>query len=137
MNNENDKYIELIRQLKAAQVTLPNPQKLTSRTMLSIEAMSKKKSYIKPLTVIFWTSSIAAALLIGLFLPRKFFSSTNVEHKNLNVSPNYNLPVVGNNIYSEKSTVFNEFNRLIQLKKERQEAQRSFYLTLINKHKIS
>ena len=136
MNNENDKYTELINRIKAEQVKLSNPQALTSRIMRDIELLSKKKIYDKTLRVISLISSFAALLLVGLFVFEQFSHSPNMEeYKSSNRTVNSVLSNYNTNGYIENSNDLNELNKLIQIKKERQKRQKTFYL-IINKYKI-
>jgi hypothetical protein len=135
MNSENGKYTELIDRIKAAQVNLSNPQEFTSKVMQDIERLSKKENHSKMLYIISLTFSIAASLLIGLFVLEQFLLSNIEEHKNLNITEVYVLPVDNKNIHSEKSNVVNKFNTLINRNKERQKQQQAIYLK-ISKYKI-
>ena len=136
MNNENDKYTELIDLIKTKQVELSNPQAFTSRIMHDIEFLSKKKIYDKTLHVISLISSFAALLLVGLFVFEQFSHSPKMEeYKSSNRAVNSVLPNYNTNCYIENSNDLNELNKLIQIKKERQKRQKTFYL-IINKYKI-
>ena len=134
MNNENSKYTELIDRIKTTQVKFSHPQKLSSKIMLDVEFLSKKKTDSKILRVVSLISSIAAVLLIGLFVFEQFLSSANMEkHKRSNIAAVYVLYAVNKNTHIEKSTALNEFNKLIQMKKERQKKRQTFY-SIINKY---
>ena len=135
MNNENDKYAELINQIKVLQVKLPDSQRLTSKIMDNIELLSKRKTYIKVLNVIIITSSIAASLLIGLFVFEQFLIPNNLEHKKIHIVSTCTSTTYDKNASIEKQTTLTAFNSLIQLKKERQKKQQAFN-SIINKYKI-
>jgi hypothetical protein len=129
------KYAEIIGKIKELQPSISDPQKLTSKTMNSIELLSKKKNHSQMLTIISWISSIAASFLVGLFLFEYFLSYENVEYKNSKISTNYYIPVYEINMDNERSIGWSEINQIILHKNDRQKKLLSFYSNLINKHK--
>jgi len=136
MNTENDKYTELINQIKATQAKISNPQEFALKIMHSIELLSKEKKHNNILSIISLTSSIAASFFIGLFVFEQFLPPNNTEeYKNSNITSAYTLPTYDKNFSIEKATTFTEFSTLMQTKKERQEKQQAFYSNLINKYK--
>ena len=131
MNTKDDKYSELINQIKTLDVKLSNPQKLASRIISDIELLPKKKNNDKILRIISLMSSIAASLLIGLFVFEQYFLPLNMEDKSLNAT---SFPY--KSVYFEKSNPLNDFEKWIQIK-ECQQKRQNLYLNIINKHKIS
>jgi hypothetical protein len=121
MNTEKDIYSELINRIKVSQPTISDPQGLTSATMQRIEHLSKKKNDSKILHIMSLTSSIAASLLIGLFVFEQFTPPTNTETNTSTAMPVYNVSICSINDYIE----------FMQIKKERQK----LYSNLINKYK--
>jgi hypothetical protein len=132
---KNEKYMELLDQIKVLQPTIVDSERLTANIMQSIEKMPQKRIRKQTLTVVSWTSSIAASLLIGLFLFEQVMIPTSNELKTLAL-PVYSRTVLCKNINIEKQTTLTNFNDWIDLKKERQKRQQAFYIGIINKHKI-
>jgi predicted type IV restriction endonuclease len=95
--------------------------------MQRIEKLSKNKNQGKGLRILSLTSSIAASLLIGLFVFEQYFPSINTEDN----SSITNLYICKSDNYIEKPTALSEFNQLMQMKKERQK----LYANLVNKYK--
>ena len=129
MNNENEKYTELISQIKATQAKISNPQKLTLQTMQHIENLSTKGKN-KTLIFVSWASSIAASLLIGLFVFEQFTLPNNTE----NITSVYTSPAHEKIVFICKSTTLTDLNEWMQLKKERQKKQQTIN-SIINKYK--
>ena len=111
MKNEKDRYTEWIEQIKMFQPKIADPQKLILKTMQSVECLSKKKERNKTLIIVSWVSSIAASVLIALFLFEQFAPSTNVEYTSSKIRPDW---------------VF---------KGEHSKKQRELYLNVVVKHK--
>ena len=128
-NNNDDKYSELINQIKALEVKLSNPQQLADKTISRIELLEKKKKENKILPLISLISSIAASLLIGLFVFEQYFLPLNMEDKSLNATS-----FSDKTVYFEKSNSFNDFDKCLQIKKSQQKRQ-SLYTNIINKYK--
>jgi len=136
MNNKDDKYSELINQIKTLDVKLPNEQELAEKIIASIEFLAQKKNDNKILRIISFASSIAASLLIGLFIIEQYFTSINMECESLNTTSVYAVPFPEKNIYCEKTNTPYDFNKWIQIK-ERQAKRQSFYSNIISKYKTS
>ena len=120
MNKQNDKYTELVNRIKATQVKISEPQKLTEKTMQAVEVLSQRKSHTI-LRIVSLTSSIAASFFIGLFVFEQFLPQNNAENR------------ISEPIFIEKTT-FTDLNALMQQKKERQKKQQTFN-SIINKYK--
>jgi hypothetical protein len=129
MNNENDKYTALISQIKATQVSIPDPQKLTLQMMQRIENLPQKRNN-KTLLFVSWASSIAASLLIGLFVFEQFTLSNNTENR----TSAYISSAYEKSVFMDKSTTLADLNTWMQLKKERQKKQETIN-SIINKYK--
>jgi len=130
MNNAEDKYTEIIDQIKVLQPQMPDPQRLISKTMDSIEMLSKKKRGNKALTILSLSSSIAASVLIGLFL---FETYSPLQDKELRSSKTASVHVMP--AMMQNPTTLSEINKILRVKKQRQQEQRTLYLSLIDKHK--
>jgi len=135
MNNDKDEYTELLNQIKIWQPQIPDPQKLISKTMDSVEMLSKKERGNKILAVISLASSIAASVLIGLFLFETFLPLKNEELKRSKTTSVYVVPVLMENMNMENPTTLSHFNKVLNIKKQRQQEQRALYLSLIDKYK--
>jgi len=135
MNNDKDKYAELIDRIKVWQPQISDPQRLISRTMDSVETLSKKKRGNKILAVISLASSIAASILIGLFLFETFLPLKSEELKSSKVASVYAAPALMENMNIEKPKTLSEFNKILSIKKQRRQEQRALYLSLIDKYK--
>jgi hypothetical protein len=129
MNNE--KYNELIDRIKGIQPQMNDPQGFTTKTMQRIEFESNKKTPYALLRVITIASSIAASLLIGLFLFEHYSlpEKVNLNHSNY-ISINVNLPE------TEGLTSIAAFHHYLSIKKEKQKNYRTLYSNIINKHQI-
>jgi hypothetical protein len=136
MNNETKKYEELVKQIKATPPVMADPEKLTARILQRIENTPQKKNRNKTLAGVSWVTSIAASLLIGLFLFEQLTTSTNREHQNAKISDRYFSLVLDKNRNIEKQNTLTNFNDWLRIKKERQKKQQAFYSSIINKHKI-
>ena len=130
MNNAEDKYTEIIDRIKVLQPQTPDPQRLISKTMDSIEMLSEKKRGNKILTVLSLSSSIAASVLIGLFL---FETYSPLQDKELRSSKTASVHVMP--AMMQNPTTLSEINKILRVKKQRQQEQRTLYLSLIDKHK--
>ena len=132
MNNDKDKYAELIDRMKTLQPQIPDPQRLISKTMDSIEIISKRKDQNKILTFVSISSSIAASFLIGMFLFEMLLLPKNNEFTSSKIMPVNIMPALeGNN-----PTTLSEFSKILIIRKERQIEQRALYSNFINKYKI-
>ena len=132
MNSEDKKYSELINQIKALEVNLPNPQDFTERTMSAIELLPKKKSSNTFLSIISITSSIAASFLIGLFVFEQFATPQNIEFTSSKIMPVSVSPISKTN--GEELLTMNDFNIILNSIKEQHKKRQSFNL-IINKYK--
>ena len=129
----NDPYTELVNQVKNLQPKIIDSQRLTSNIMQNIEKVDSPNKYRRVLTIISWSSSIAASLLIALFLFEQFLpqNAAKFETSQILSIP----PVIYNiDINSEKNATFSDFNHFLRIKKERQQTQRRLYSHFINKH---
>jgi len=132
MNNDKDKYAELVDRIKTLQPQIPDPQRLISKTMDSIEIISKRKDQNKILTFVSISSSIAASFLIGMFLFEMLLLPKNNEFTSSKIMPvNITPALEGNN-----PTTLSEFSKILIIRKERQIEQRALYSNFINKYKI-
>ena len=120
MNSENEKYTALINRIKAEQAQIPDTQRLTQQTMQRIENLPQKKTSNKMFQFVSWTSSIAASLLIGLFVLEQSLPSNNIEYQS-NMASVPVLPTYDKQVLTEKITVLTQLNALMQLKKEYQQ----------------
>jgi hypothetical protein len=130
MNSKTDKYTELIERIKATQAKISDPQKLTLKTMHSIELSLQKKSNNKTLSIVSWASSIAASLLIGLFVFEQLTAPTEMAFTSSKIMPVY----ISEDNNMEKPTTINDFKQLLNNKIERQKKQQNFN-SIINKYK--
>jgi hypothetical protein len=134
MKNENEKYAEIVAQIKRMQPIIPDTERLTTDIMQRIEGSSQKKTPNKTLTIVSWTTSIAASILIGLFLFEQFTLPTNSKLTNSKLPDNYIHSFLHKNVETE--TAITDFNDWIRVKMERQKRQQALYSNIINKHKI-
>lgn len=129
MNSGKDTYNDILNQIKALQPKIPDSQRLISKTMDSIEIVSKKKSGNKILTILSLSSSIAASLLIGLFLFEMFLLPENKELKSSQIPPVHVIPASEKNMDIENPMTLSEFRKTLNIKKK----QHSLYTSLVNK----
>ena len=131
--NEKGKYTELMNQIKATQPKISDPQRLSSETMQRIEKLPQKKDNNKRLTLVSWTSSIAASLLIGLFVFEQFAVPTRSKFISYATPSDYIFYISEiNNM--KKQTTMNDFKHLLNSKIDRQKKQQTLNL-IINKYK--
>ena len=135
MNNDRDKYTELIDRIKAWQPQIPDSQRLISKTMDNVEMLSKKKKGNKILAVISLASSIAASVLIGLFLFETYSPLQDKEFQSSKTTSVNVMPALMGNMKMENPTTLSDFYKILNTKKQRQQEQRTFYLSLIDKYK--
>jgi len=135
MNNDKDKYTELIDRIKTWQPQISDPQNLILKTMNSVEMLSKKKRGNKILAVLSLASSIAASVLIGLFLFETFLPLKNEELQSSKVASAYVTPALMENMNKENPTTLSDFNKILSVKKQRRQEQRTLYLSLIDKYR--
>jgi len=135
MNNVEDKYTEIIAQIKALQPQISDPQRLISKTMDSVEMLSKKKKGNKILTVISLASSIAASVLIGLFLFETYLPLQDKEMQSSKTASVRVMPALMENMNVENSMTLSEINKILNIKKQRRQEQCFLYLSLIDKYK--
>jgi hypothetical protein len=124
------KYEELMAQIKSTQPVIFDAERLTDNIKQKIEKVPQKKSKNKMLSIATWTSSIAASVLIGLFLFEQFMIPTNNNHQSSNI-PEIYLSAG----FNEKQTVLTDFNDWFRTKKEHQKKQQPFYSSIINHYK--
>ena len=124
------KYEELIAQIKSTQPVIFDAERLTDHILQKIEQMPQKKSQSKMLSIVTWTSSIAASVLIGLFLFEQFMIPSNNNHQSSNI-PEISL----NSFFYEKQTVLTDFNDWFRIKKEQQKKQQALYASIMNHYK--
>ena len=135
MNNVEDKYTEIIDRIKVLQPQISDPQRLISKTMDSVEMLSKKKKGNKILTVLSFASSIAASVLIGLFLFETYLPLQDKEIQSSKTASVRVMPALMENMNMENSMTLSEINKIINIKKQRRQEQRALYLSLIDKYK--
>jgi len=135
MNNAEDKYTEIIDQIKALQPQIADPQRLISKTMNRVEMLSKKKRGNKVLAVLSFASSIAASVLIGLFLFETYLPLQDKELQSSKTASVYVAPALMENMNMENPLTLSEFNKILNTKKQRRQEQRTLYLSLIDKYK--
>ena len=124
------KYEELMAQIKSTQPVIFDAERLTANILQKIEKVPQKKSKNKMLSIATWISSIAASVLIGLFLFEQFMIPTNNNHQSSNI-PEIYLSAG----FNEKQTVLTDFNDWFRTKKEHQKKQQAFYSSIINHYK--
>ena len=132
MNSEDKKYNELIHQIKALEVKMPNSQDFTEKTMSAIELLPQKKSSNKFLSILSVTSSMAASFLIGLFVFEQLETPQNIEFTSSKIMPVSVSPIYKTN--GEELLTMNDFNCLLNSIKEQRKKQQSLNL-IINKYK--
>lgn len=131
---KNEQYNELVNQVKNLQPRIVDSQRLTSTIMQHIERVNHSNKYHRILTIVSWSSSIAALLLIALFLFEQFFPQDTTKYENYKILSISNTNVYTINANLEENVNFSDFNRFLRIKKERQEKQRRLYSNFINKH---
>lgn len=131
MNNENEKYTAFIHQIKNTKVQISDTQKLTSQIMQRIEHLPQKKGNNKTFLFVSWTSSIAASLLIGLFIFEQFLQPNTMDYNQLDTVYTCTSIDYEKNYCMEKSTNIYTF---MQLRKEHQK-KNQIVNSIINKYK--
>ncbi|MDR0205745.1 MAG: hypothetical protein LBI45_00565 [Bacteroidales bacterium] len=130
----NDLYIELTNKIKNLQPKISDSQILTANIMHNVERLKHKNKYYRILTVTSWSSSIAASLLIALFLFEQFLPQNNTKIENPQILSISTTTVYSIDINSEKTATFYDFNQFLRIKKERQQKHRRSYSYIIDKH---
>lgn len=139
MKDKDQKYNELIGRIRSERPTPDNPQELTSEILSSIERLScdekisSGRSMMEmPLKIIFRVSSVAAVLLISLFI---------LERSAPVVSPVQSVSVSGYSSYSsmdieniEKDEVRDVVSVVVRERQNQRRERRSFYEGIVNKH---
>lgn len=125
MNDEQ--YNELVGLLKAQQPCLTDPQKLTSDIMAMVNSSPKKSESVGLLRVVAWVSSIAALLLLGLFL---YELPNSFDDLNRN---NAVLPSYVSSMQLENAEPLDQINIIVRLKQERHKERELFYSNFIKK----
>ena len=136
MNNDKDKYTKLLDQIKALQPQLSDPQRLMSKTMDSVESLSKKKSGNKILKTISTASSIAASFLIGLFLFEMLFPPKTKEFTSSKIMPVYISPAFEKNVHIKNPMTLSDYSKILSIKTARRQEQRAFYSSLALRKKL-
>lgn len=127
MNDE--KYKILIEQIKEIQPVMANPQKLTADIMSSVQSTGVKKTGTRFLMIISWASSVAAVLLLALFITEKSASVESPVQSKWSV-PNYaSLEQIEVEADSQDN-----IKSVVRFKAERQKERESFYSKLANKY---
>lgn len=130
MNNDKDKYDELISRIKSMQPQIPDSQKLIFKTMDSIERLPKRRNYNKMLTFVSLSSSVAALFLMGIFIFEMHSPPKNEAFASSKIAP-----VIEKNRRMENPTTLSEFSKILSIKTARRQEQRAFYSSLVNKYK--
>jgi hypothetical protein len=134
MKNENEKYNRIIAQINDLQPVISNKEKQFAAIMQTVEKTLQKKNHLKPLILVSWSSSVAAAILIGLFLFEYFTMPTNQKYQT-SMLPNISTHAVLYRTIEEQPDV-TSFNDYLHGKKECQKRIKTLYLSIINKRKI-
>ena len=122
MKTENEKYTELVEHIKRLQPVISDTEVFASKILQHIEDVPQKKFYSKTLTIVSWSSSIAASLLIGLFLFEYFKQPTTTGHttcKRPSIYTHFNI--------NDGNQTLTDFNDWIHIKKERQKREQAYY----------
>jgi len=117
MEDSNQKYNELVGLIKAKTPTLENSQDFTAEILSAVDRL-KNKSVKNRLKYVSWVSSVAATLLLGLFL--------------LEISKPIESNVSNHNFYSLidfKDATLTEINHIVREKQEYRK-KREFYMSI-------
>lgn len=127
MNDE--KYKILIEQIKEKQPVLTDPQKLTADIMSSVQSPQTSKTGIRFLEIISWASSVAAVLLLALFITEHPTSAESAIRTEWG-TPNY----ASSTQFETKSDSQENIRSVVKFKLERQKERESFYSKLASRY---
>ena len=125
MNNKDQKYEMMINKVK--EIKIECPESLTSDIMTSINRIPKKENIGMLLNLAYWASSVAAILLLALFVEQYFYTPKS----NITQSQVYFCS------YTETMTqkdAFDRINNIIKEKKELQDCRKKFYNNFVSHH---
>ncbi|MDR1091316.1 MAG: hypothetical protein LBL79_09595 [Prevotella sp.] len=127
MNEE--KYKNIIDQIKGKQPVISDPQKLTAGIMSSIQPDQGKKPCVRFLEILSWASSVAVIFLLGLFITEKPVSAKSpvqVDWK----APDYTSALQ----FEANSDTRDNIESIIRFKSERQRKRQFFYSKLAGRY---
>jgi hypothetical protein len=131
MKDKDRKYNELIGRIKAGKPEPDDSQLLISEILSAIHELEDKPKSFGLLKYISWVSSVAAVLLLGLFLDEICEPIASPVQK-LSAS-NYHFPsLIEQDI--EEDSLMNEISRIVIERRELQKKRETFYMNIVNKH---
>lgn len=130
MSDKDQKYNELIALIKANKPALDHPEILTSEIMSAVGKLPLKAKSSRSLKFISWVSSVAAVLLVGLFLSERSVS-TVPSTQDIHIST-YGSSFA-TEVSSENGNTLNMIHDVVKEKREFNKRRESFYVNLIKK----
>lgn len=130
MKTKDQKYNELIRRIKTLKPALDDPGVLTSNILSAVEKLSDKPKInmtFMVLRAVSWASSIAAVLLLGIFLEGQFTPIVPPTQKT-NVSNYGSYSLTGGDI--EEGGTLDKINGIVREKRKLKKSVNFFMRTL-------
>ena len=134
MTNIDQKYDNLINRIKTTSPPLSDPQELSTEIMSIIGKLPNRPKTSIVLKSIALTSSIAATLLLGVFLSEHLIAPAAPYTEQINISNNTLYSPVDFNSDRDNDNSLSHLNNIIREKREQREARETFYATIINKY---
>ena len=125
MNDKDQKYEMMINKVK--EIKIECPKSLTSDIMTSINRTPKKEDKGMLFNLVCWTSSVAAILLLGLFVEQYFYTPKSNITQSQVYFYSYTEPMT-------QKEAFDRINNIIKEKKELQDCRKKFYNNLVSNH---
>lgn len=135
MKTKDQKYNELIRRIKTLKPALDDPGVLTSNILSAVEKLSDKPKInmtFMVLRAVSWVSSIAAVLLLGIFLEGQFTPIVPPTQKT-NVSNYGSYSLTGGDI--EEGGTLDKINGIVREKRKLKKERKFFYANIANKYR--
>jgi hypothetical protein len=125
MNDKDQKYEMMINKVK--EIKIECPESLTSDIMTSINRTPKKENKGMLFNLVCWASSVAAILLLGLFVEQYFYTPKSNITQSQVYFYSYTEPMT-------QKEAFDRINNIIKEKKELQDCRKKFYNNLVSNH---
>ncbi len=129
MDNQNEKYNELVSRIKSEGLLLDDSQAMISEIMNCIEEMPDKQKRNRSFSLFYWVSNVAAVLVLGLFVLE---TSTSIPKQTCEKSVSEHIPysLVETNVREDVTS--GEINDLLKERRERQKMIQSFYMGIVD-----